>query len=47
VSVMKVIMGQIIMNYDCELVDPEASRSLIWRSTMLPKESTVVIFTPQ
>tara|TARA_R110002003_G_scaffold110_2_gene9237 strand:- start:5154 stop:5345 length:192 start_codon:yes stop_codon:yes gene_type:complete len=45
-AVMKVILGQIIMNYDCELADPEAPRWWTWRSSMLPKEKTMVIFTP-
>ncbi|TRX87807.1 hypothetical protein FHL15_011300 [Xylaria flabelliformis] len=46
VAVMKVIMGQIIMNYDCDLPDKVGSRYLSWRSTVLPKHKTVVIFTP-
>ncbi|KAF2031754.1 cytochrome P450 [Setomelanomma holmii] len=45
-AVMKVILGQIIMNYDCELVNPDAPRWWTWRSSMLPKEKTMVIFTP-
>jgi cytochrome P450 len=45
VAVMKAIMGQIIMNYDCRLVDPSANRWFTWRSTMLPKKDTIVIFT--
>ncbi|KAF2832236.1 cytochrome P450 [Ophiobolus disseminans] len=45
-AVMKVILGQILLNYDCELVDPEAKRWWTWRSSMLPKEGTMVIFTP-
>ncbi|KAL5121805.1 hypothetical protein ACEQ8H_000020 [Pleosporales sp. CAS-2024a] len=45
-AVMKVILGQIIMNYDCELVDPKAQRWWTWRSSMLPKEKTMVVFTP-
>ncbi|TRX96846.1 hypothetical protein FHL15_002152 [Xylaria flabelliformis] len=45
VAVMKVIMSQIIMNYNCHLVDPDASRWFTWRSTMLPKKDTMVVFT--
>ncbi|KAI0546096.1 cytochrome P450 [Xylaria curta] len=45
VAVMKVIMSQIIMNYDCHLVDTSASRWFTWRSTMLPKKGTMVVFT--
>ncbi|KAI0809677.1 cytochrome P450 [Xylaria sp. FL0064] len=47
VAVMKVIMGQIIMNYDCDLPDKETCRYISWRSTILPKQKTVVIFTPR
>ncbi|KAK7710206.1 hypothetical protein SLS64_005790 [Diaporthe eres] len=46
VAVMKVVLGQVILNYNCELAEPEASRWMVWRSTMLPKASTAVIFTP-
>ncbi|EAQ83430.1 hypothetical protein CHGG_09834 [Chaetomium globosum CBS 148.51] len=44
-AVMKVILGQIIMNYHCELLNREESRCVTWRSTMLPKHSTKVVFT--
>lgn len=43
---MKVILGQVILNYDCELVDPTAKRLFTWRSTILPKPSAKVVFTP-
>ncbi|KAH8766056.1 cytochrome P450, partial [Diaporthe sp. PMI_573] len=46
VAVMKVVLGQVILNYNCELAEPESPRWLIWRSTMLPKASTAVVFTP-
>ncbi|KAI1282914.1 cytochrome P450 [Xylaria sp. FL0933] len=46
VAVMKVVLGQIIMNYDLDLVDKKAPRWFTWRSTMLPKSSTKVVFTP-
>ncbi|KAI1172625.1 cytochrome P450 [Nemania sp. FL0916] len=46
-AVMKVIVSQIIMNYDCELVDSSANRWFTWRSTMLPRSGTKVIFTPR
>ncbi|KAI0581515.1 hypothetical protein TUN199_06639 [Pyrenophora tritici-repentis] len=45
-AVMKVILGQVILNYDCELVDPTARRLFTWRSTILPKPSAKVVFTP-
>ncbi len=47
VAVMKVIMGQLLMHYNCELVDADASRWFTWRSTMLPKENTMVVLTPR
>ena len=43
-AVIKVILAQIILHYDCELVQPEAPRWFTWRSSMLPKESTLVTF---
>ncbi|KAM7184927.1 Ent-kaurene oxidase [Rhypophila sp. PSN 637] len=44
-AVMKVILGQIIMTYDLELLNKQDSRWLTWRSTMLPRHSTKVVFT--
>ncbi|KAI1400860.1 cytochrome P450 [Hypoxylon fuscum] len=44
-AVMKIILAQIILNYDCELVDPTASRWFTWRSSMLPKANTKVVFS--
>lgn len=43
-AVMKLILAQIIMNYDFELVQPDAPRWLSWRSTTLPRHATVVSF---
>ncbi|KAI3319097.1 cytochrome P450 [Xylariaceae sp. AK1471] len=45
-AVMKIIVGHIIMHYDCRLTDATANRWFTWRSTMLPKEHTMVVFTP-
>lgn len=44
---MKLIMGQMIMNYDCDFPDKETCRYLSWRSTVLPKHKTTVVFTPR
>lgn len=44
-AVMKVVLGQLIMHYDCQLVDKNAPRLLNWRSTILPKHNTLVEFT--
>ncbi|CAG8984288.1 hypothetical protein HYALB_00010713 [Hymenoscyphus albidus] len=43
---MKVIVGQIIMNYDVALVEPSAPRWFSWRAALLPKDHTLVTFTP-
>ncbi|USP75319.1 uncharacterized protein yc1106_02593 [Curvularia clavata] len=45
-AVMKVILGQVILNYDCKLVNPKARRLFTWRSTILPNPSTKIVFTP-
>jgi hypothetical protein len=44
---MKVIVGQIVMGYDFELVEPEAKRWFTWRSSMLPLHGTMIKFTPR
>ncbi|KAI1775359.1 cytochrome P450 [Hypoxylon cercidicola] len=46
-AVMKVIVAQVVLHYDCALVDPDATRWFTWRSSMLPKKDTMVIFTPR
>ncbi|KAI1334212.1 cytochrome P450 [Xylariaceae sp. FL0016] len=43
-AVMKVVLSQIIMEYDVTLRDPSASRWFTWRSSMLPKKGTIVDF---
>ena len=43
---MKVMLTQIILNYDCVLVDKDAPRWFTWRSSMIPREKTLVIFAP-
>ncbi|KAL2283202.1 hypothetical protein FJTKL_10088 [Diaporthe vaccinii] len=44
-AVMKVIMAQFILHYDCDLIDKKASRCLTWRSTILPRHDTFVELT--
>ncbi|CEL06473.1 hypothetical protein ASPCAL09650 [Aspergillus calidoustus] len=46
-AVMKVILAQIIRDYDCSLVDPAARRWFTWRSTTLPGPGTKVVFSPR
>lgn len=45
-ATIKVVIGQILMNYDCSLVEPKAPRWFTWRSSMLPRSSTLVRFIP-
>lgn len=45
-AMMKVMLSQVIIKYDCELVNKDAPRWWTWRSSMLPKEDTMVIFRP-
>ncbi|KAI1290681.1 cytochrome P450 [Xylaria venustula] len=47
VSTLKMIVGHVIKNYDCELVNPDAKRVHIWRSTNLPRSDTEVVFKPR
>ena len=44
---MKIMLAQVIGNYDCKLVDERASRWFTWRSSMLPKKDIMVIFSPR
>ncbi|KAI0381078.1 cytochrome P450 [Hypomontagnella monticulosa] len=46
-AIMKVILGHIIMNYDCSLVEPSAPRSFTWRTATVPKDEAMVVFTPR
>jgi hypothetical protein len=43
---MKVILGHIIMNFDCKLAEDASPRYMTWRTTMIPKHATKVYFTP-
>ncbi|KAG8158165.1 hypothetical protein KVR01_011926 [Diaporthe batatas] len=45
-AVMKAVLGQVILNYNCELAEPGSPRWFIWRANRLPKATTAVIFTP-
>ncbi|KAK3995525.1 cytochrome P450 [Cladorrhinum sp. PSN332] len=44
-AVMKMILSQIIANYDLKLVDPEAERLWVMRSAMVPRVGIKVAFT--
>lgn len=43
---MKIVLGQIILNYNCELVKPDSPRWMVFRANILPKAKTAVVFTP-
>lgn len=42
---MKVVLSFIILNYDFSLAKPNDTRWSTWRSAMIPKTETMVIFT--
>lgn len=46
-AVMKTMLAQVILKYDCELVDKKAARWFTWRSSMLPRKNTMVMFRPR
>ncbi|KAL6238695.1 cytochrome P450 [Aspergillus navahoensis] len=46
-AIIKLVMAQIILNYDCRLVDPGVPRWFTWRSTILPSPKTKVVFSPR
>ncbi|KAK4033683.1 cytochrome P450 [Parachaetomium inaequale] len=46
-ALAKVIVAQIISNYDLRLVDPEKPRWYTWRTTRVPREETLMVFTPR
>lgn len=43
-AMMKTMSAKILLKYDFELLDRHSRRWWTWRSSMLPKENTVVIF---
>lgn len=44
---VKLVLKHLLDNYDLDLVDPAADRTSVWRTYLLPKESTLVKFTPR
>ncbi|KAH7310888.1 cytochrome P450 [Stachybotrys elegans] len=45
-AVMKVILGQILLHYDCDMVPQKGHRYMEWRSTILPRQDVLVVFKP-
>ncbi|KAL5437920.1 hypothetical protein PMIN06_010389 [Paraphaeosphaeria minitans] len=46
-AIMKLLVAQVITEYDIELVDKQEQRWWVWRSSMLPKDKTIVAFKPR
>ncbi|EQL03607.1 cytochrome P450 [Ophiocordyceps sinensis CO18] len=44
---MKVVVAQLLLNYDFTLVNPEAPRWISWRVARIPRPWTKVAFTPR
>ncbi|KAI9647910.1 hypothetical protein NHQ30_004299 [Ciborinia camelliae] len=42
---IKVVLAQLILNYDFGLVEPGAPRWMIWRAVRVPKSKTMGVFT--
>ncbi|KAK4446672.1 cytochrome P450 [Podospora aff. communis PSN243] len=47
VALAKVVISHLVEEYDIELVDPTAPRWWTWRTTRVPSEETMAIFTPR
>ena len=46
-ALVKTILAHLIQNYDFYLADPDAPRWFTWRTCRVPKEGTMVVFTPR
>jgi len=46
-ALVKTILAHLIQNYDFHLADPDAPRWFTWRTCRVPKEGTMVVFTPR
>ncbi|KAI3324417.1 cytochrome P450 [Xylariaceae sp. AK1471] len=44
---LKVLLAQVISNYDISLPEPDAKARYTWRSTFLPRNSFKITFTPR
>jgi cytochrome P450 len=44
---MKVVVAQMLMEYDFKLVEPEAPRWISWRVARIPRPWTKLTFTPR
>ncbi|KAF7506029.1 hypothetical protein GJ744_012276 [Endocarpon pusillum] len=46
-AAMKTILSHIIRNYNIDLLDKNAPRMFTWRSSMVPRHSTMVVLRPR
>jgi hypothetical protein len=44
---MKVVVAQLLLNYDFRLVEPNAPRWISWRVARIPKPWTKLAFAPR
>lgn len=44
---MKLLVAQVITEFDIELVDKHEKRWWVWRTSMLPTANTIVAFKPR
>lgn len=42
--ILNLTLVTILENWECKMLDPSAKRYMIWRSSVIPREDTVVIF---
>ncbi|KAL7955519.1 cytochrome P450 [Trichoderma compactum] len=42
--VTKLVLIRILEDWECKILDPEAPRSLTWRSSIVPRSSTIIMF---
>ncbi|KAL7907120.1 cytochrome P450 [Trichoderma velutinum] len=42
--VTKLILIRILEDWECKIIDPEAPRSMTWRSSIVPRSSTIIMF---
>ncbi|KAI0118646.1 cytochrome P450 [Nemania sp. FL0031] len=45
--IMKMIVTQILLEWECKMADISSSRTIVWRSSVVPREGTVVMFRNQ
>lgn len=46
-ALAKVVVAYLVEEYDFELVNPDAPRWWTWRTSRVPRDDTMVAFTPR